>query len=532
MGSGEMLTLLGQGATAWNAWRAENPGVRLDFRGCALGALDLVGAQLTGADFSGADLRGAFLADADLSGAVFQGAQLDRVRFDGATCEGSDFRKARLVHAGFTGGRCRGADFRMAGFAREVHFGICDLRSCRFEDTNLEDCWLEGADLRGARLDGAKLRNAHLNEADLREARLEGAELAGAELIGATLSGCNLSKLIMPRCKFTRAALAGTHLQEADLRSADFGSAGMQGAFLGGAWLEDANFIDADLQGAHFDGARLRRARFEGNRQLAGANFRRADLSDAHFDGADLSHTNLENALLLRTRLGGARLVSARVYGISAWDLVLDDATESRDLIITPQDQPTVEVDHIDVAQFTYLLLNNPNIRRVIDTIGKRGVLLLGRFTPERKRVLDALREQLRLEGYVPMLFDFDPSRHRSVQETVVTLAGLSRFVVADLTAPSSLPLELQTVIPVFQIPVACILLEGEQSFSMFKDLYNRHGQEYGGHLLPVLSYRSIEALRGALREKIIEPADRLADQLMARKARPLRIDPLDSGPR
>jgi hypothetical protein len=32
----------------------------------------------------------------------------------------------------------------------------------------------------------------------------------------------------------------------------------------------------------------------------------------------------------------------------------------------------------------------------VIDTIGKEAVLILGRFTEERKLVLDALREELR----------------------------------------------------------------------------------------------------------------------------------------
>jgi hypothetical protein len=54
------------------------------------------------------------------------------------------------------------------------------------------------------------------------------------------------------------------------------------------------------------------------------------------------------------------------------------------------------------------LLLNNPKIREVIDTIAKKAVLLLGRFTPERKAVLDALKEALRTHGYVPILFDFD----------------------------------------------------------------------------------------------------------------------------
>jgi hypothetical protein len=55
-----------------------------------------------------------------------------------------------------------------------------------------------------------------------------------------------------------------------------------------------------------------------------------------------------------------------------------------------------------------YLLLNNQKIRAVIDTIAKKAVLILGRFTPGRKAILDVLSEALRTHAYVPILFDFD----------------------------------------------------------------------------------------------------------------------------
>ena len=48
------------------------------------------------------------------------------------------------------------------------------------------------------------------------------------------------------------------------------------------------------------------------------------------------------------------------------------------------------------MAQFIYLLLDNSKIREVIDTVAKKAVLILGRFTPERKAILDALRNVLR----------------------------------------------------------------------------------------------------------------------------------------
>ena len=76
-------------------------------------------------------------------------------------------------------------------------------------------------------------------------------------------------------------------------------------------------------------------------------------------------------------------------------------------MIITPRYEPEITVDNIEVAQFVYLLLHNEKIRDVIDTVTSKAVLILGRFTAERKAVLDALREELRKRDYLPILFDF-----------------------------------------------------------------------------------------------------------------------------
>ena len=80
----------------------------------------------------------------------------------------------------------------------------------------------------------------------------------------------------------------------------------------------------------------------------------------------------------------------------------LNAGTKQQDLVITRSDEPTVGVDKIEVAQFVYLLLHNEKIRDVIDTVGKKGVLLLGRFTEDRIKVLERLREELRKRGLRP----------------------------------------------------------------------------------------------------------------------------------
>ena len=59
-------------------------------------------------------------------------------------------------------------------------------------------------------------------------------------------------------------------------------------------------------------------------------------------------------------------------------------------------DEPEITIDDIEVAQFVYLLLYNQKIRKVIDTITSKAVLILGRFTEEHKRGLNAIRDELR----------------------------------------------------------------------------------------------------------------------------------------
>jgi hypothetical protein len=66
----------------------------------------------------------------------------------------------------------------------------------------------------------------------------------------------------------------------------------------------------------------------------------------------------------------------------------------------------------------------------------------------ERKSVLDALRNALRSRGFLPIVFDFERPKGLDFTETIMTLAGMSCFVIADITNPKSAPLELQATVP------------------------------------------------------------------------------------
>ena len=63
--------------------------------------------------------------------------------------------------------------------------------------------------------------------------------------------------------------------------------------------------------------------------------------------------------------------------------------------------------------------------------------------------------------GYLPIIFDFERPTDRDLTETVKILAGLSRFVIADVTNTSSVPLELQATVPEYMVPFVTIAQRG-----------------------------------------------------------------------
>jgi hypothetical protein len=98
----------------------------------------------------------------------------------------------------------------------------------------------------------------------------------------------------------------------------------------------------------------------------------------------------------------------------------------------------------------------------------------------------------------------------------------MSLFVIADITNPSSSPLELQATIPTFNIPFAPIIQRVEKPFSMFQDLQSSFGQS-SGRLLALLTYPSTETLIRAIDKAIIEPALARSRELAAAKDAPIR---------
>ena len=251
---------------------------------------------------------------------------------------------------------------------------LAGIRLCGLDlkFSNLSGVLAASADFSRSKLNGSKMTRAHLVDGDLSDAICEGADFSGARLRGAKLRRTNLRG----------ADLRGANLMDAFLPNADLTGAKLQGADLTGAYLPLANLTEARLEGA---------------------NLTRARLSNAKLRHANLTGANLTSAQLIQTDLTEAIVSGCRVYGMAAWGLATLDGAEQNNLIVTLPREPQVTVDDLEVAQFIYLLLNNKNIRRVIDTVGSKAVLILGRFSPERKPVLDALRQEIRELNYLPI---------------------------------------------------------------------------------------------------------------------------------
>lgn len=300
------------------------------------------------------------------------------------------------------------------------------------------------------------------------------------------------------------------NLFEADLRGVDLQSVNFSGADLRGASLSEANLSNGNLYKADFYRASLWRANLSGANMI-GADLSGSNLNGAILRGADLSQANLRFARFTAADVSEANFSGTFVYGCSFWNLK-GTPKEQLNVVITPRTEAPITVDSVEVAQFIYLLLKNHKIRQVIDTITSKVVLILGRFTPERKAVLDAIQEELRKRDYLPVLFDFEKPSGRDLTETVSTLAHLARFVIADITDAKSIPQELGQIVPHLpSVPVQPLLLSGQHEYGMFE-----HFRQYPWVLEPIL-YEDQEKLLAQIAEQVIAPVERMRENRLKR---------------
>lgn len=340
-------------------------------------------------------------------------------------------------------------------------------------------------------------RETHPNEIPhLRGAQLRGAELPAINLRGAVLCDANLANAV---------------LSDADLSGADLGSFVLDATILGSGHLGITDLSSANLERA----------------KLISTNLRGANLSFSNLENADLTYANLSGATMTEARLIGANLTLAtlvfadltnadisrsRVWGASAWSITAEGTTQIG-LIVSREGEAIVTTDDLEVSQLIHMLIDRQKVRNVIDSVGRKLVLLLGRFVPNRKAVLDAVSDELRKQDYIPVIFDFQRPQTRNLEETVVTIAHLSRFVVADITDPASVPHELRAICnQLHSVPIQPIISSDTEPYALFESIAT------ASTMLPLFRYRNIDEIVDGFREKLIKVAEEKAATLQEPK--------------
>ncbi|MFX0136064.1 MAG: hypothetical protein ACFFDN_20660 [Candidatus Hodarchaeota archaeon] len=158
------------------------------------------------------------------------------------------------------------------------------------------------------------------------------------------------------------------------------------------------------------------------------------------------------------------------------------------------------------------MLLYNDKIRSVIDTITSKAALILGNFSTN-KNILEIIRFELKNRNYVPIIFDFDKPNDRDCTETIITLASISKFIIADFTDPKSVSLETEAIVPKISVPFIPIINESERPFSMF----NGYPEKYNW-VLDVITYKNEDQLIKHFENGIINRAETKYRELRRKK--------------
>jgi uncharacterized protein YjbI with pentapeptide repeats len=174
------VDILRRGASAWNEWRAINPNLSPLLRGCDLGGIQAIGADLHGVDLRDAQLCGGILTGADLRDAQLSRSDLTRADLAGARLSWANAVGTTLIDANLSGADCRGADLRNAGLRRAILIQT-DFRGATVTYGDLTEANLEGAGLNGTNLTGSDLVKANLDSALLLETILADVNLCGTK---------------------------------------------------------------------------------------------------------------------------------------------------------------------------------------------------------------------------------------------------------------------------------------------------------------------------------------------------------------
>lgn len=253
--------------------------------------------------------------------------------------------------------------------------------------------------------------------------------------------------------------------------------------------FESAIFPNADMRECYLYETDMSRAGFPGA-NFNGSKIRKAYCSSTDFSNAIFVDCVLNNSTFIGVNFSGATIEGCNVYGVSAWEIILDDKTIQKELFLHRDNFSRKDiglsldvlsyVDDLALAQFFYFLNQPDGFGKSLSQLNRRSVLLLGKFKEGGLELLKTVGEMLRRRNYIPIVFDFDPSEHSNLIENVTTMAGLSRFVLANLEG-GSVPAELARVTANYRNPVIGWIHDDKHKtvYAMFKDVAALENAQY-----------------------------------------------------
>ena len=351
---------------------------------------------------------------------------------------------------------------------------------------DLSDTFLNNRQLNEINFSGCILRGTILEDSELRYANFSDADISFAYFHGALLVGSIFSETQMLETDFSYSNLREARFSRVESIQTNFTGANLKGISIVLSRLDFSIFDESNLSEITVD-----------RTTFFGTSFFKANMEKASF-----TNCYLKGSLFIETNINDAYFNACNIFGVSVWK-VKGDPVNQTNLNISDFHEIEITVNSLEIAQFIYLILNNPKIKSIIDDITTKLVLILGRFSEEQKPILDMLRLELPKFNYVPIIFDFQEPNLRDLDETISILVSISKFIIADLTDPRSIPQELKgTIERLPSVPVQPILQEDRELFAMFS-----HFERYPW-VLEVKKYTSCQNLQDNLETLIIDPIE------------------------
>lgn len=411
----------------------------------------------------------------DLSGLNLSCKDLRNYDFSNCILTRTNIQKSHLGNANFKNSIATQANFRNSYF-NNSNFQSADLRDSNLRGTIIKDSNFSNCLFNRSDFSGSKIKNAFFTSANIRESTFCSTQLDNVNLIKA-----HFERSLFRDAKILNSEMSLVKLNDSQLLFTE---------------ITNCNFNNSMLYNSIIDGCKIEKC------DLTGTMFTSGKINNSEINNTILRKIDFRNTQLTADTFTKCDLSNSKIFGVSAWKLSLID-TIQEDLRISDSNEPKITIDNIEVAQFIYLLINNEKLRNIISTITSKVVLILGRFTADRMRVLNLLRDELRHKNYLPVLFDFENSPNRDITETVTTLALLSKFVIADITDPKSIPQELSQIVPhMTSLPVQPIILTGHSEYGMFE-----HFKKYPW-VLDILEYDDDDDIKKTVLDKIISSCE------------------------